>query len=215
MRRSLYCLVICSLGVVALAPVMLAQTVEQTVEETQERFGAWVAEVNEFVGGVRFEEGDLRSLLDNWDDFSEFGENLKQDSEENSKEMPDFAEILEDEDYRRWASQAGVDPEDWLRRSMRIVATMMRDQVLSNMAIAEAQIPTQMKVIEGQRSQIDEEMYEQLKQAMDNTLATMRSMTETAGRLPQPTAAEKVLLDKYDTELSAAMMGDEEQDGEW
>ena len=215
MRRSLYCLVICSLGVVALAPVMFAQTVEQTVEETQERFAAWVADVNEFVGEVRFNEGDLRSLLDNWDDFSEFGENLKKDSEEDSEEMPDFGEILDDEDYRRWASEAGVDAEDWLRKSMRIVATMMRGQVLSNMAIAEAQIPTQMKMIEGQRSQMDEEMYEQLKQTMDNTLATMRNMTETAGRLPQPTAAEKVLLDKYNTELSAAMMGDEGQDGDW
>jgi hypothetical protein len=194
---------------------VVAQTVEQTVEETQERFAAWVADVNEFVGEVRFNEGDLRSLLDNWDDFSEFGENLEKDSEEDSEEMPDFGEILDDEDYRRWASQAGVDPEDWLRKSMRIVATMMRAQVLSNMAIVEAQIPTQMKMIEGQRSQIDEDMYEQLKQAMDNTLATMRNMTETAGRLPEPSAAEKVLLDKYNTELSTAMMGDEDQDGDW
>ncbi|MGB3565277.1 MAG: hypothetical protein WBC09_19665 [Thermoanaerobaculia bacterium] len=214
MRRSLYCLVICSLGVVALAPVMLAQTVEQTVEETQERFAAWVADVNEFVGEVRFDEGDLRSLLDNWDDFSVIGENLKKDSEEGSEEMPDFGEILEDEDYRRWASQAGVDPEDWLRKSMRIFATMMRGQVLSNMAIAEAQLPAQMERFEAQRSEIGEEMYQQLKQAMENTLATMKNMTEAAGQLPEPSAAEKVLLDKYNTELSAAFIPDKEQDGD-
>ena len=214
MRRSLYCLVICSLGVVALAPVMFAQTVEQTVEETQERFAAWVADVNEFVGDVRFGEGDLRSLLDNWDDFSVIGENLKKGSEEGSEEMPDFGEILEDEDYRRWASQAGVDPEDWLRKSMRIFATMMRGQVLTNMALAEEQIPKQMEMIEGQRSQLGDEMYQQMKQAMDMTLVTMKNMTETAGRLPQPTDAEEELLNKYNAELLAALMDNEDENGD-
>ena len=214
MRRSLYCLLIGSLGAVALAPVMLAQTVEQTVEETQERFAAWVADVNEFVGDVRFDEGDLRSLLDNWDYFSVIGENLKKDSEENSEEMPNFGEILEDEDYRRWASQTGVDPEDWLRKSMRIFATMMRGQVLTNMALAEEQIPKQMEMIEGQRSQLGDEMYQQMKQAMDMTLVTMKNMTETAGRLPQPTAAEEELLNKYNAELLAAMMDDEDENGD-
>ncbi|MGB6852367.1 MAG: hypothetical protein WBG49_07195, partial [Thermoanaerobaculia bacterium] len=170
--------------------------------------------VNEFVGDVRFNEGDLRSLLENWDDFSLVGENLKKDSEENSEEMPDFAEILADGEYRRWASQAGVDPEDWLRKSMRVFATMMRGQVLSNMAIAEAQLPAQMERFEAQRSEIGEEMYQQLKQAMENTLATMKNMTEAAGQLPEPSAAEKVLLDKYNTELSAAFMPDKEQDGD-
>lgn len=214
MRRSLYCLLIGSLGAVALAPVMLAQTVEQTVEETQERFAAWVTDVNEFVGDVRFDEGDLRSLLDNWDDFSVFGENVKKDSDEGSEEMPDFGEILEDEDYRRWASKAGVDPEDWLRKSMRIFATMMRGQVLTNMALAEEQIPKQMEMIEGQRSQLGDEMYQQMKQAMDMTLVTMKNMTETAGRLPQPTDAEEELLNKYNAELLAAMMDDEDENGD-
>ena len=214
MRRSLYCLLIGSLGAVALAPVMLAQTVEQTVEETQERFAAWVADVNEFVGDVRFDEGDLRSLLDNWDYFSVIGENLKKDSEEGSEEMPDFGEILEDEDYRRWASQAGVDPEDWLRKSMRIFATMMRGQVLTNMALAEEQIPKQMEMIEGQRSQLGDEMYQQMKQAMDMTLVTMKNMTETAGRLPQPTDPEEELLNKHNAELLAVMMDDEDKNGD-
>ena len=193
---------------------MFGQTVEQTVEETQERFAAWVTDVNEFVGDVRFDEGDLRSLLDNWDDFSVFGENLKKDSEEGSEEMPDFGEILEDEDYRRWASQAGVDPEDWLRKSMRIFATMMRGQVLTNMSLAEEQIPKQMEMIEGQRSQLGDEMYQQMKQAMDMTLVTMKNMTETAGRLPQPTDAEEELLNKYNAELLAVMMDDEDENGD-
>ena len=214
MRRKNCCLVVCALGMVALATATVAQPVDQTVEETQERFAAWVADVNEFVGDVRFDEGDLRSVLDNWDDFSLIGENLKKDSEENSEEMPDFGEILADEDYRRWASQAGVDPEEWLRKSMRVFATVMRGQVLSNMAIAEAQLPAQMERFEAQRSEIGEEMYQQLKQAMENTLATMKNMTETAGRLPEPSAAEKALLDKYNTELSAAFMPDKEQDGD-
>lgn len=213
MIRKHCSLLICVLGLIGVATVTFGQTVEQTVEETQERFAAWVAEVNEFVDEVRFDEGDLRSLLDNWDDFSVFGENLKKDSEEGSEEMPDFGEILEDEDYRRWASQAGVDPEDWLRKSMRIFATMMRGQVLTNMSLAEEQIPKQMEMIEGQRSQLGDEMYQQMKQAMDMTLVTMKNMTETAGRLPQPTAAEEGLLNKYNAELLAVMMDEEEQDG--
>jgi hypothetical protein len=215
MRSVLCFLMVILLGAIAFAPVTLAQTVEQRVEETQERFAAWVDDVNEFVGDVRFDEGDLRSLLDNWEEFSVFGENLREDAEESSEEMPDFAEILKNEEYRTWASQTGVDPEDWLGKSMRIVATMMRGQVLTNMALAEEQLPVQMEMIESQRSQLSDETYEQMKQAMDLTLATMRNMTETAARLPQPTAAEQELLDKYETELTAAMLDEEDQSGDW
>ena len=53
MRRKINCLVVLSLGVVVLATVVAAQTMEQTVVETQARFAAWVDDVNEFVGDVR------------------------------------------------------------------------------------------------------------------------------------------------------------------
>lgn len=215
MRRKINCLVVLSLGVVVLATVVAAQTMEQTVVETQARFAAWVDDVNEFVGDVRFDEGDLRSLLDNWEDFSAFGESLREDAEEGSEEMPDFKEILANEEYRSWAAQAGVDAEDWLRKSMRIVATTMRGQVLTNMALVEEQLPAQMEMIESQRSQMGDEMYEQMKEAMEMTLVTMKNMTETAGQLPEPTDAEQRLLDKYETELTDAMMDEEDGNGEW
>lgn len=215
MRRKINCLVVLSLGVVVLATVVAAQTMEQTVVETQARFAAWVDDVNEFVGDVRFDEGDLRSLLDNWEDFSAFGESLREDAEEGSEEMPDFKEILANEEYRSWAAQAGVDAEDWLRKSMRIVATTMRGQVLTNMALVEEQLPAQMEMIESQRSQMGDEMYEQMKEAMEMTLVTMKNMTETAGQLPEPTDAEQGLLDKYETELTGAMMDEEGGNEEW
>ena len=215
MRRKINCLVVLSLGVVVLATVVAAQTMEQTVVETQARFAAWVDDVNEFVGDVRFDEGDLRSLLDNWEDFSAFGESLREDAEEGSEEMPDFKEILANEEYRSWAAQAGVDAEDWLRKSMRIVATTMRGQVLTNMALVEEQLPAQMEMIESQRSQMGDEMYEQMKEAMEMTLVTMKNLTETAGQLPEPTDAEQGLLDKYETELTGAMMDEEGGNGEW
>lgn len=214
MRRMINGLVVLSMGAVVFSTVLAAQTMEQTVVETQARFAAWVDDVNEFVGDVRFDEGDLRSLLDNWEDFSAFGERLRAEAEVDSEEMPDIKEVLADDDYRDWAAQAGVDAEEWLRKSMRIFATTMRGQVLANMALVEEQLPAQTEMIESQREQMGEEMYEQMKQAMEMTLVTMKNMTETAARLPEPTDAERALLDKYETELTAAMMDDEDVDGD-
>ncbi len=54
--------------------VVFAQDMEQATEDALEKLDQRSVEVNSFVGEVRFNESDVKSLIDLWEDYSEFGE---------------------------------------------------------------------------------------------------------------------------------------------
>ncbi len=72
-----------------------------------------VIAVNEFAGGVRFDKSDVESLIEHWDEYSEFGN-------ESDDDDIDFDAILSDSRYRSWAASRSLDADDWLRKTFRI-----------------------------------------------------------------------------------------------
>ncbi len=53
-------------------------------------------------------------------------------------------------------------------------------------------------------------MYQQIKQGMEESAKYGKAIEENAQSLPEPTAAEKAILDKYRAELMMLMESDEE-----
>jgi phage gp37-like protein len=72
----------------------------------------------------------------------------------------------------------------------------------------------QMAMIEEQRDQSGEEMYQQIKQGMEESARYGKAIAENARSLPQPTAAEQAILDEYRAELMILMEPDDEYEYE-
>jgi hypothetical protein len=198
------------LGVVliAAAPMaVLAQDTEQATKEALEKLDQMSVEVNSFVGDVRFDENDVKSQIDLWDEYSEIGEDEYEDDEDI-----DFESVLDDDRYLQWAESHNLDADDWARKTVRITMMIYREQMLEAAEVMPAQMAQQMAMIDEQREQLGEEMYQQIKQGMEETAQYGKAVAENARSLPQPTAAEQAILDEYRAELMMLMESDDEDE---
>ena len=190
----------------ALVPIAASAQYEV---EAKAKLEAMAAEINEFVGDVRFDESDIQNLIELWDEFNEFGEAYEDDEDE----LINFSEILADSEYRNFASSYGLDPDDWLRKSTRIMMVMYREAILQGAAAMPQQMQAQLEMLEQQREQYGEEVYQQMKEAMENSAELTNTLVETAKKYPQATQAEAKLLETYKDQLTALMSEDDEE--EW
>lgn len=190
---------------IALVPIVVfAQDVEQAAEEALVTLDEMSVEVNRFVGDVRFEESDVRSLIELWDEYTEFGENDYETDDEF-----DFESVLNDDAYLGWAASHGLDADDWARKTVRITMMLYREQMLEAARVMPEQMAQQLAMLDGQREQLGEEMYQQMKQGMEESARYGNAIAENARSLPEPTAAEQAILDKYRAELMMLMESDD------
>ncbi len=176
------------------------------VEEANRKLDEWIDKTRAFVGDVRIEAGDIESFIEHYEEFSSLGEEIGEHDE-----MVDYDEVLADPRYRSWAAANGLAAEPWLKKSMRIVAFTMRDQMQAGFAQAEAQLPEQRRMIEEQCAQVDAATCAQMKASLEASVAMFDHQRKRLGDLLQPTAGEQELLERYHGALTALMAsGDEE-----
>jgi methyl-accepting chemotaxis protein len=181
---------------------------EEGLAESGKKFEEMMANVNDFVGDVRFDEADVVSLIELWDEYNEFGEQIEDDDEE----IVDFDEIVADPEYRRWAASHGLDAKPWLQKTVRITMTLYREQVLQSAEQMPQQMQQQLEMIEQQRDQFGEEAYQQMKQAMEESVALTEQMVVAAKKFPEANASEMAALESHRDQLMMLMMSDDEED---
>ena len=175
----------------------IGQSSQDEINESSRKFQEWAVSISEFVKDVRFNEKDVHDFINQRDEFNAFGE--EQDSDD--EEYVDFNSILNDPAYLSWAKSKGLDSDDWLKKSMRITAVMMRTQMEENMSGSQFDMTGQLAEIEKMRDQMGEEMYLQMKQALEAGAAAMQGLNNFYKELPDPTDTEKALLLKYKNQL--------------
>lgn len=174
------------------------QSSQDDMDASNRQFEEWAISLSEFVKDVRFNEEDVQSLLSLWDDFTTVG---GEEPEEDEGEFMDFNSILNDKVYRSWADSKGIEGEMWLKKSMRIMAMIMRSSIEANSSGEQFDIKAQLAELEEMRAQMDEEAYQQMKQAMEAGAAAMQGLDDSYKHLPVPTDSEKMLLAKYNDQL--------------
>lgn len=208
-RMAIFMRKLLSFALIAMVQVaVFAQDESASMEEAIDTLDQMATEVSDFVGHVRFDEDDVRSLIDLWDEFSDFGSNYDDDDA-----TMDFDAILGDGEYRRWAASHNLDAKDWMQKTVRITMVLYREQMLAAAAMMPDQMAQQLAMIEQQRDQLGEEMYQQMRQGMEATAAYSKTVIESARRLPEPTAVEKSILEKYRDELMVIMEPGDEDEG--
>ena len=96
--------IVLAVVLVVLVPVALhAQDEFEVMLETQE-------ELDQMFSGVGAFVGDVRSLIDLWEEWGEFGDEQEDDEDDA---VIDFESILRDSAYRHWAASHSLDADDW------------------------------------------------------------------------------------------------------
>lgn len=175
----------------------LGQSSQDDIAASNLQFEEWSKSLAEFVKDIRFNEDDIQSFISLADDFNSFG--TEDDNEDG--EYIDFSTILNDSEYLSWARSKGINSEMWLKKSMRIVAVMMRTEMEENSPEEQFDMQDQLEELEKMRDQIGEENYQQAVQAMTAASAAMQGLENAYKNLPVPTEAEKTLLAKYKDQL--------------
>jgi hypothetical protein len=160
------------------------------------QFEQWSKSLAEFVQDVRFNEKDIQSFISLADDFNSIGR-----AEDDEEEYVDFGTVLHDSKYLSWARSKGIDSEIWLKKSMRIIAVMMRTEIEANSSEEQLDMQAQIEQLEEMRTQMGEEAYQQTLQAMAAASAAMQGLDQAYKNLPVPTEAEKALLAQYKDQL--------------
>jgi len=177
-------------------PPVSGQSGQDEAADPTLQFEQWSKTLAEFVKDVRFDEKDIQSFISLADDFNSIGA-----EEGDEEEYVDFGTILNDSEYLSWAGSKGIDSEIWLKKSMRIMAVMMRTEIEANRSEEQFDLQAQMKELEGMRAQMGEEAYQQAIQAMTAVSAAVQGLDNAYKNLPVPTGAEKALLAQYKDEL--------------
>lgn len=111
--------------IAAASIALFAQEEELATKEALGKLDQMSEEVNNFVGRVRFDESDVKSLVDLWDEYNAFGE-----YEYETDDEVDIESMLDDDRYLRRAESNNVDAEDWARKTARITMMRYREQML-------------------------------------------------------------------------------------
>jgi hypothetical protein len=192
------CLLLFSAFVFLSVSPAIGQSFQDEMEESNRQFEAWAISVSDFVKDVHFNEEDVQSLIALWEDFTAIGG--KEGAEE--EEYIDFNTILQDEAYRAWAKSKGVNGEMWLKKTMRIIAVMMRKTIdEANNAEEQFDVKAQLEELENLRAEMGEETYQEMKKGIEANAAAMEGLDKAYKHLPVPTDAEKELLAKYNDKL--------------
>jgi hypothetical protein len=180
--------------------VAAAQTYQQEVEESNLQFRESMEGMANFVKGVTFDEEDIKSIITYREELESLGGGGVREGfedEEDDEEMIDFNKILADDEYRSWAKSKGLDPDTWMKKFMRVQLLMMKDEIAATASEGSARMEAQLAELEAQRARMGEELYKQMKEAMEIGAASMSSAGAAFKNLPEPTPSEKELIERY------------------
>jgi hypothetical protein len=191
------CLLLFSFFMLFNVSPVAGQSYQDEVDESNRQFEEWTISLSEFVKDVRFTEGDVQSLLVLWEEFSTIGGG----EEGEEEEFEDFNTVLQNEAYRAWAKSKGINAEMWLKKTMRIIAAMMRETIEENASEEQFDMKAQLEELEAMRAEIGEEAFQEMKKGIEASAAAIEGLDKAYKNLPVPTEAEKKLLAKYQDQL--------------
>ncbi|MBU0674919.1 MAG: hypothetical protein KJ950_09780 [Proteobacteria bacterium] len=169
------------------------------VREANLQFIQWTRDLAEFVSDVRFTEDDVLDMIARWSEFTALDDNMEKTAEDDV--LVDFNEALKDPDYLNWAQSRQLDPKLWLKKSMRVIALGMRDEITLGTDATVIGMEARLVDLEKKKAQMNPEAYLQTKKGMEDGIAAIKGMQEAYQYLPKPTPAEKQLLEQYQADL--------------
>ena len=198
---------------VLMGGVVTAQAPDASIAKATAEYEEWMDVMVEFTRGVEIDEGDIQNFLEFWPEMDDLEVMNREDETDSAAEFAtDVGEILAAPEYQAWARGNGLDPEGWLRKSMRVATLLIAQQMEAQREMMASQRESYTKMVEESCAQVDEETCQQMRAGMAQSMALSEVMISATAKLPPATSGEAVLLDQYGAELQALMMGDDEEE---
>lgn len=200
-------------AVLLLGGGLAAKDGEDRVTQALAEYEEWMKVLVDFTQGVEFDENDIRQVIEYWPEMDEL-EVMRQDNDTESAGQfaKDVREILSDPEYVAWARTRGLDPEGWLRTSMRVSTVYMMQQMEAQREMMAAQRESYEAMVEQSCAQVDEKTCQQMRQSMAQSTAMSEAIMESIKALRPPTSGELALLEGYGPELESVMSDDDEDE---
>lgn len=199
--------------VVLVGGTLIAAAAEDPLARARAEYEEWMEVLAEFTRGVQFDEQDIRDVLDYWPEMNRLSVMTDQEESETASEFAsDVREILADSEYRSWARGKGLDPEEWLRKSMRVSSAYMLQQLAAQKEAMAAQQQSYAAMVEESCAQVDEATCAQMRSTLAQSIALSEAMMNAVELLDPPSATEAALLARYGADLEAVMMADDRDD---
>lgn len=202
-------------AVVAVAPALWAQSMDESVQQAMSDYSAWMDALDEFTKGIEFDESDLNTMIELYPEMDSL-ELMADDDDDVDPESfnREMQEVLADPEYRGWATRNGLDPENWLRTVSRITSVYLVVSADKNRPLAEQQRQKHAAMVEEQCRQVDPELCRSLREGLAASDAINQAIAEAHNTLRPPTAQERALMEEHYGDLEALMMADDESDME-
>ena len=115
---------------VLIAGVVTAQVPDASIAKATTEYEEWMDVMVEFTRGVEIDEGDIQNFLEFWPEMDDLEVMNREDETDSAAEFAtDVGEILAAPEYQAWARGNGLDPEGWLRKSMRVATLLIAQQM--------------------------------------------------------------------------------------
>ncbi|MCC6575068.1 MAG: hypothetical protein IT462_14925 [Planctomycetes bacterium] len=164
-------------------------------EKKSQDFEALLKEVDKVVT-LNFTADDVKFFNDNWVEITKAlsaDEKFRKLKDENVKTCFDYAVTVEA--FKKWATDKKVDADATLRKGMRIVLQHLKLGVDAQLKMGRAWIEAQRKAAESKKETMGEEKYKKTIAALDEQTKTMDGAEKGFKLVPDPTEAEKKLLE--------------------
>lgn len=174
--------------------------------------------LDDVTGKVTFTAEDIKNLIDHWDELDAIiKEGVDDDDNKSFKDV--YEDVIKNEGYLRWAAQNEFQPQAFIRKSLRIMSSIIRNQVNESLDIGEKQMEKGIEALEARKETMSEEQYKKEKAQADKEVAEAKknlvALRKVLKDMPENTDDETKLLKKHKEELAKMMSeSDEDEDDE-
>lgn len=172
------------------------------------RIFAFVAALVDYTKDVRLDAPALEAILEHYSALDEI-----HDGEDDGRVVErafqegryDFDVIVRDPAYEAWCRDRGLKPETFFTGLLRLEALRMREEGLSGLERASAELPEQEAELEKMRERVGEEAYREGLAALEAAAAMVEETRELMAGLPEPSAEEAALLGEHRERIRATL----------
>jgi heme-degrading monooxygenase HmoA len=207
-------LMVCAMGVAVQVHAQEAESDEVESAEEDEKISAMLKKVlvgvEDVTGKVTFNAEDLALVMKHWESFDDTFDAIEDSSiGEAHKKMSEHQEYLD------WAKARELDPDDFFRKSMRVLTCYMKLHFRDDMKAAVAE---QRKMMESFRDWMEEDEFKEAMKHIEELEADLDACHRVLASVPGPTDDEKKLIEANRKELANLFFDlgddDEKEDGD-
>ena len=188
-----------------------AQTTEESIQNAGETYSEWIRVMAEITKSIEFNERDIQNFLEYWSDLEQL--DIGDMDDEDPIKFRNFMDsAVKDQDYQGWANARNLDPEGFLKNSIRISSMFLLKQAAMQEAVLSQAMKKSAEMIEEQCSHAEPITCDEMKKGLEATKKMLTATVKANQQLRPPSASERELLDRYSSELETVMMDESEED---